>query len=68
MNYQPPSWQLIARSAMANLSLTINAQESDRLELLVKVLETQACEVRIAHPDCQGFGHTTSVGSAPSKP
>jgi RHH-type proline utilization regulon transcriptional repressor/proline dehydrogenase/delta 1-pyrroline-5-carboxylate dehydrogenase len=48
--------QLVERAAAANLNLTIDAEESDRLELSLDVLDTLAGEIAARHPLWAGFG------------
>ncbi|MDE2370745.1 MAG: L-glutamate gamma-semialdehyde dehydrogenase [Burkholderiales bacterium] len=47
---------LLAQAAQANLNLTIDAEESDRLELSLDLFEALAQEVAARHPQWQGFG------------
>ena len=47
---------LCARAAAANINLTIDAEESDRLELSLDVFEALAQQVAREHPRWQGFG------------
>ena len=48
--------RLVDRAAEANLNLTIDAEESDRLELSLDVLEALARDIAGAHPQWRGFG------------
>ena len=52
----PRVWQLIEPAANANLSLTIDAEESDRLELSLDVLEALAQRIAREFPQWRGFG------------
>ena len=52
----PRVWQLVERAAQANLNLTIDAEESDRLELSLDVLEALAARIAAQFPQWQGFG------------
>jgi RHH-type proline utilization regulon transcriptional repressor/proline dehydrogenase/delta 1-pyrroline-5-carboxylate dehydrogenase len=52
----PRVWQLVERAAQANLNLTIDAEESDRLELSLDVLDALAERIAASHPQWQGFG------------
>lgn len=52
----PRVWQLCARAAEANINLTIDAEEVDRLELSLEVFEALAALVARHHPRWQGFG------------
>lgn len=47
---------LVDQAAAANLNLTIDAEESDRLELSLDLLEALAAHIAKAHPRWQGFG------------
>ena len=47
---------LIDLAARANLNLTIDAEESDRLELSLDLIEALAGEIAARHPQWQGFG------------
>jgi len=47
---------LCAQAARANINLTIDAEEVDRLELSLDVFEALAAQVAAAHPQWQGFG------------
>jgi RHH-type proline utilization regulon transcriptional repressor/proline dehydrogenase/delta 1-pyrroline-5-carboxylate dehydrogenase len=53
---QPRIWQLIEQAAAANLNLTIDAEEVDRLELSLDLLDTLAERVAAQFPQWQGFG------------
>ncbi|MBX3619521.1 MAG: L-glutamate gamma-semialdehyde dehydrogenase [Rhizobacter sp.] len=52
----PRVWQLVAQAAQANLNLTIDAEESDRLELSLDVLDALAARVAAEFPQWRGFG------------
>jgi RHH-type proline utilization regulon transcriptional repressor/proline dehydrogenase/delta 1-pyrroline-5-carboxylate dehydrogenase len=52
----PRVWSLCDRAARANIGLTIDAEEVDRLELSLEVFETLAAQVALHHPQWQGFG------------
>ncbi len=52
----PRVWQLCERAARANINLTIDAEEVDRLELSLDVFEALAAQVARHHPHWQGFG------------
>jgi RHH-type proline utilization regulon transcriptional repressor/proline dehydrogenase/delta 1-pyrroline-5-carboxylate dehydrogenase len=52
----PRVWQLIEPSARANINLTIDAEESDRLELSLEVLAALAARVATEFPQWRGFG------------
>jgi RHH-type proline utilization regulon transcriptional repressor/proline dehydrogenase/delta 1-pyrroline-5-carboxylate dehydrogenase len=52
----PRVWSLIALAAAANINLTIDAEESDRLELSLDVFEALARDIAGAHPPWRGFG------------
>lgn len=52
----PRVWELIERAAHANLNLTIDAEESDRLELSLDVLDALAARVAQVFPQWRGFG------------
>jgi RHH-type transcriptional regulator, proline utilization regulon repressor / proline dehydrogenase / delta 1-pyrroline-5-carboxylate dehydrogenase len=52
----PRVWSLCERAARANVSLTIDAEEVDRLELSLDVFEALAAQVAQRHPQWQGFG------------
>jgi RHH-type transcriptional regulator, proline utilization regulon repressor / proline dehydrogenase / delta 1-pyrroline-5-carboxylate dehydrogenase len=52
----PRVWQLIEPAAKANLNLTIDAEESDRLELSLDVLDALARQIATHHPQWRGFG------------
>lgn len=47
---------LVDQAAQANLNLTIDAEESDRLELSLELLDTLAAHIARHHPQWQGFG------------
>ncbi|MEO8154520.1 MAG: L-glutamate gamma-semialdehyde dehydrogenase [Rhizobacter sp.] len=52
----PRVWQLIEHAAHANINLTIDAEESDRLELSLDVLDALAARIASHHPQWRGFG------------
>jgi RHH-type proline utilization regulon transcriptional repressor/proline dehydrogenase/delta 1-pyrroline-5-carboxylate dehydrogenase len=52
----PRVWQLMERAAAANLNLTVDAEESDRLELSLDVLDALAARAADAFPAWDGFG------------
>jgi RHH-type proline utilization regulon transcriptional repressor/proline dehydrogenase/delta 1-pyrroline-5-carboxylate dehydrogenase len=52
----PRVWQLIEPAAKANINLTIDAEESDRLELSLDVLESLAGRIAREFPLWRGFG------------
>jgi RHH-type transcriptional regulator, proline utilization regulon repressor / proline dehydrogenase / delta 1-pyrroline-5-carboxylate dehydrogenase len=52
----PRVWQLCEQAARANINLTIDAEEVDRLELSLDVFEALAARVAEHHPGWQGFG------------
>lgn len=52
----PRVWDLCEQAARANINLTIDAEEVDRLELSLDVFETLAGQVARHHPRWQGFG------------
>ena len=52
----PRVWQLIEPAANANINLTIDAEESDRLELSLDVLDTLAGRIAREFPRWRGFG------------
>jgi RHH-type proline utilization regulon transcriptional repressor/proline dehydrogenase/delta 1-pyrroline-5-carboxylate dehydrogenase len=47
---------LVDQAAQANLNLTIDAEESDRLEISLDLLDTLAAHIAQHHPQWQGFG------------
>ncbi len=47
---------LVDQAAQANLNLTIDAEESDRLELSLELFEQLARHIAAKHPQWQGFG------------
>ena len=53
---QPRVWQLIEAAATANLNLTIDAEEVDRLELSLALLDVLAERIAGQFPQWQGFG------------
>ena len=52
----PRVWQLIAPAARANINLTIDAEESDRLELSLDVFDALAARIAKEFPQWRGFG------------
>ncbi|MDM0051374.1 bifunctional proline dehydrogenase/L-glutamate gamma-semialdehyde dehydrogenase PutA [Variovorax sp. J22R115] len=52
----PRVWQLCVLAADANLNLTIDAEEVDRLELSLDVFEALAALVAAERPQWRGFG------------
>lgn len=52
----PRVWALCQQAAGANIGLTIDAEEVDRLELSLEVFEALAAQVGRRHPAWQGFG------------
>jgi len=52
----PRVWQLIEPAARANINLTIDAEESDRLELSLDVFEALAARIAASFPQWRGFG------------
>jgi RHH-type proline utilization regulon transcriptional repressor/proline dehydrogenase/delta 1-pyrroline-5-carboxylate dehydrogenase len=52
----PHVWTLCDRAARANVGLTIDAEEVDRLELSLEVFEALAEQVAREHPQWRGFG------------
>lgn len=52
----PRVWTLVEAAARADMNLTIDAEESDRLELSLDVFEALAARVAQAHPAWRGFG------------
>ncbi|MCC2675705.1 MAG: putA, partial [Ramlibacter sp.] len=52
----PRVWDLCEQAARANLNLTIDAEEVDRLELSLEVFDALAALVARHHPQWQGFG------------
>lgn len=52
----PRVWGLCTLAARANISLTIDAEEVDRLELSLDVFEALATRVAQQHPQWRGFG------------
>ncbi len=47
---------LVDLAAAANINLTIDAEETDRLELSLDVFEALAADIAARHPQWQGFG------------
>ena len=52
----PRVWTLCEQAARANVGLTIDAEEVDRLELSLAVFEALAARVAREHPHWRGFG------------
>ena len=52
----PRVWSLIEQAARANINLTIDAEESERLELSLDVMEALAARIAAAYPRWDGFG------------
>ena len=52
----PRVWTLVDAAARADLNLTIDAEESDRLELSLDVFEALAARIAQVHPTWRGFG------------
>ena len=52
----PRVWSLIEPAARANMNLTIDAEESDRLELSLDVLDALAARIAQVFPQWRGFG------------
>jgi RHH-type transcriptional regulator, proline utilization regulon repressor / proline dehydrogenase / delta 1-pyrroline-5-carboxylate dehydrogenase len=52
----PRVWGLCQQAAQANINLTIDAEEVDRLELSLNVFEALAAQVALHHPQWAGFG------------
>jgi RHH-type transcriptional regulator, proline utilization regulon repressor / proline dehydrogenase / delta 1-pyrroline-5-carboxylate dehydrogenase len=52
----PRVWTLVDAAARANMNLTIDAEEVDRLELSLDVFEAIAARIAQTHPQWQGFG------------
>lgn len=52
----PLVWDLCEQAARANINLTIDAEEVDRLELSLDVFEALAERVAREHPQWHGFG------------
>jgi RHH-type proline utilization regulon transcriptional repressor/proline dehydrogenase/delta 1-pyrroline-5-carboxylate dehydrogenase len=52
----PRVWQLCTLAADANLNLTIDAEEVDRLELSLDVFEALAARIAAEKPQWRGFG------------
>jgi RHH-type proline utilization regulon transcriptional repressor/proline dehydrogenase/delta 1-pyrroline-5-carboxylate dehydrogenase len=52
----PSVWSLCERAARANVGLTIDAEEVDRLELSLDVFEALAAQVAQHFPQWRGFG------------
>ena len=52
----PRVWGLCEQAAQANINLTIDAEEVDRLELSLQVLEVLVTQVAQHHPQWHGLG------------
>ena len=52
----PRVWQLIEPAARADINLTIDAEESDRLELSLDVFDALAQRIATEFPQWRGFG------------
>jgi RHH-type transcriptional regulator, proline utilization regulon repressor / proline dehydrogenase / delta 1-pyrroline-5-carboxylate dehydrogenase len=52
----PRVWGLCELAAKANINLTIDAEEVDRLELSLDVLEALLIKIAVHYPQWQGFG------------
>ena len=52
----PRVWQLVEVAAEADLNLTIDAEESDRLELSLDTFDVLAARIATAYPQWRGFG------------
>ena len=52
----PRVWQLIESAARADINLTIDAEESDRLELSLDVFDALAQRIAATYPQWRGFG------------
>jgi RHH-type proline utilization regulon transcriptional repressor/proline dehydrogenase/delta 1-pyrroline-5-carboxylate dehydrogenase len=52
----PRVWGLCEQAARANINLTIDAEEVDRLELSLEVFEALLVRVAQLHPQWRGFG------------
>lgn len=52
----PRVWRLVEPAARANLNLTIDAEESERLELSLDVFEVLAARIARQFPEWRGFG------------
>jgi len=53
---QPRVWTLIEAASAANLNLTIDAEESDRLELSLELFDALAARIARECPQWAGFG------------
>ena len=52
----PRVWTLVELAAKANINLTIDAEEVDRLELSLELLDALAARIAQAFPQWRGFG------------
>lgn len=53
---RPRLLELVDAAARADLNLTVDAEESERLELSLELFEAAAAHVRAVHPGWRGFG------------
>ena len=52
----PRVWQLIELAAQANINLTMDSEEVERLELSLEVLDALAGRIAATYPQWRGFG------------
>jgi len=52
----PRVWELVEAAARADMNLTIDAEETDRLELSLDVFEALAARIAQTYPQWRGFG------------
>jgi RHH-type proline utilization regulon transcriptional repressor/proline dehydrogenase/delta 1-pyrroline-5-carboxylate dehydrogenase len=52
----PRVWSLIEAAALANINLTVDAEEADRLELSLDLFDALAARVASRFPQWRGFG------------
>ncbi len=52
----PRAWALVDAAARANLPLTLDAEETDRLELSLDMFDALAARIAQHHPAWRGFG------------
>ena len=52
----PRVWQLVQLAAEADLNLTLDAEEAERLELSLDVFDALAARIAAEHPAWRGFG------------
>jgi len=64
----PRVWTLVERAARANLNLTIDAEETDRLELSLDVLEALAARIATTYPKWAGFGLAVQAYQTRARP